>query len=137
MAAFLVRTESPPLAPVDYFSDDDRSSFQSSINRLAAAGITGGCGSGIFCPNGTVTRGQMAAFLRRALTTAPAPEDCTLFPASNVWNRRVDGLDVAANSATLITTIGASEDLHPDFGSYLGYGIPLNVVDASRPRDAR
>jgi hypothetical protein len=134
MAAFLVRAEGLPHAPVDYFSDDDRSSGQTNINRLAASGITGGCGSGVFCPNGTVTRGQMAAFLRRALTTEPTPEDCTLFPASNVWNRRVDDLGVAANSATLINTIGASEDLHPDFGSYLGYGIPLNVVDEATPR---
>ena len=38
-----------------------------AIEALAASGITGGCGSGNFCPNQNVTRGEMAAFLVRAL----------------------------------------------------------------------
>ena len=32
---------------------------------LAAAGVTGGCATGRFCPGAAVTRGQMAAFLHR------------------------------------------------------------------------
>jgi hypothetical protein len=36
------------------------------INQLAADGITGGCGSGNYCPELPVTRGQMAVFLLRA-----------------------------------------------------------------------
>jgi hypothetical protein len=63
----------------------------------------------------------------------PSVAGCPLFPASNVWNRRVDGLPVAANSATIIGTIGATAALHPDFGSYPGYGIPYNVVGAGVP----
>jgi hypothetical protein len=43
-------------------------SHEAAINRLATSGITNGCGPGSFCPSGVVTRGQMAAFLRRALT---------------------------------------------------------------------
>jgi hypothetical protein len=46
----------------------------------------------------------------------------------------VDTLPVAANSTTLIATIGAGTGLHPDFGSYLGYGIPYNVVGSGTPR---
>jgi hypothetical protein len=38
-----------------------------AIEALAASGITGGCGSGNFCPNQNLTRGEMAAFLARAL----------------------------------------------------------------------
>ncbi len=76
----------------------------------------------------------MAAFLHRALTRSGPLAACPLFPATNVWNRRVDGLPLAAGSATLISTIGATEDLHPDFGEYLGYGIPYNVVGTSTPR---
>ena len=34
---------------------------EASINRLAAAGITGGCGERRYCPQRRVTRGQMAA----------------------------------------------------------------------------
>ncbi len=36
------------------------------IKQLAAEGITGGCGTGLFCPEGSVTRTHMAIFLLRA-----------------------------------------------------------------------
>ena len=49
------------------FDDDDGSMHEADINRVAAAGITSGCGGGHYCPNTSVTREQMAAFLRRAL----------------------------------------------------------------------
>ena len=50
----------------DWFSDDNGSPFEDSINRIAAAGITMGCDTRRYCPNDTVTREQMAAFLVRA-----------------------------------------------------------------------
>ncbi len=37
------------------------------VEALAASGITAGCGGGNFCPNEPLTRGQMAAFLAKAL----------------------------------------------------------------------
>ena len=37
------------------------------IEALYASGITAGCGAGNFCPNASVTRGQMAVFLAKAL----------------------------------------------------------------------
>ena len=37
------------------------------IEALAASGITGGCGSGNYCPDNLMTRGQMAVFLAKAL----------------------------------------------------------------------
>ncbi|HEY6570849.1 MAG TPA: hypothetical protein VIZ22_11180 [Candidatus Limnocylindrales bacterium] len=57
--------------------------------------------------------------------------DCTVFPADNVWNAKVDALDVASNSSTMISTIGSGRSFHMDFGSYAGYGIPYQVVDGS------
>jgi parallel beta helix pectate lyase-like protein/S-layer family protein/polymorphic membrane protein len=36
------------------------------IKQLYADGITGGCGVGIYCPEGAVTRAQMAVFLLRS-----------------------------------------------------------------------
>jgi hypothetical protein len=36
------------------------------IKQLATEGITGGCGIGLYCPEGAVTRAQMAVFLLRA-----------------------------------------------------------------------
>ncbi len=70
MAAFLVRGLGLTDSLDDPFSDDDDSIFESSIERLAAAGITRGCNppaNDRFCPDDPVTRGQMAAFLVRAL----------------------------------------------------------------------
>jgi hypothetical protein len=67
MASFLVRALGLPGTSRDFFSDDERSIHEGAINRLAAAGITGGCAAGRFCPEVGVTRGEMAAFLRRGL----------------------------------------------------------------------
>jgi hypothetical protein len=71
MAAFLVRA----LGYTDngggnLFVDDDDSIFEADIDRLGTAGVTRGCNpptNDRFCPSGNVTRGQMAAFLHRAL----------------------------------------------------------------------
>lgn len=41
--------------------------FFPEIEALAASGITGGCSAGQYCPDAPLTRGQMAAFLARAL----------------------------------------------------------------------
>lgn len=49
------------------FWDDNGSPYESDIIKLAAAGITGGCGDGRFCPDAPLTRAQMAVFLARAL----------------------------------------------------------------------
>ena len=71
MAAFLVRA----LRYTDdgggnLFIDDDGSVFEGDIDRLGTAGVTKGCNpptNDRFCPDSAVTRGQMAAFLHRAL----------------------------------------------------------------------
>ncbi|MDJ0952276.1 MAG: S-layer homology domain-containing protein [Acidimicrobiia bacterium] len=71
MAAFLVRALSlSDDGGGDLFTDDDGSVFEPAIDKLATAGITQGCNppeDTMFCPNDHVTRGQMAAFLHRAL----------------------------------------------------------------------
>ena len=41
--------------------------FFQFIEALADSGITAGCGSGNFCPDAALTRGQMAVFLAKAL----------------------------------------------------------------------
>ena len=64
--------------------------------------------------------------------TLPGARACPIFPASNVWNRPVTDLPVAANSAAMIGAIGLDAPVHPDFGSFLGYGIPYNVVSAKK-----
>lgn len=66
MASFLARTLALPAATRDWFRDDNGTTHEADINRLAEAGVTGGCADGRFCPSQSVTREQMAAFLRRA-----------------------------------------------------------------------
>jgi S-layer homology domain len=78
------------------FTDDDTSVHEADIEAIAAAGITVGCNpptSDRFCPESTVTRGQMAAFLHRALPDLPAQDtpptfsddDDSIFRADIEW----------------------------------------------------
>ena len=60
-----------------------------------------------------------------------------LFPDDNPWNQVIAAAPVASNSSTLVSSIGASGRLHPDFGTiYEGayIGIPFVVVSASQPK---
>jgi hypothetical protein len=58
------------------------------------------------------------------------------FPADNLWNTDIAGAAVDANSAAIISYIGGSAAVHPDFGSgeYQGstIGIPYVVVDSTQ-----
>jgi hypothetical protein len=80
-----------------------------------------------------VAGGPATAAPRPAPFRATCP---TIFPATNVWNRRVDTLPVRSNSATLIASIGSTTGVHPDFGTYAGYGIPINVVTKTTTRSS-
>lgn len=71
MASFLKRALELPDAAADQFGDDNGSTHEAAVNALAAAGVTGGCGEGRFCPQEPVTRAQMASFLQRAFELAP------------------------------------------------------------------
>ena len=56
--------------------------YRSEVARLAASGITVGCGDGSnFCPGRDTTRAQMATFLARATGKIPTPERATPAPA--------------------------------------------------------
>ena len=50
----------------NYFDDIGTSSAFYDIAWLANEGITFGCGPGLYCPTGQVSRDQMASFLARA-----------------------------------------------------------------------
>jgi hypothetical protein len=66
--------------------------------------------------------------------TVPGARGCPIFPANNPWNERVDRLPVAADSNALVAAIGLDAPVHPDFGSFSGYGIPYTVVGHSTKR---
>jgi hypothetical protein len=80
-----------------------------------------------------VTGAAALAFGAARMSGSPLPgaPNCPIFPATNVWNKRVDTLPVASDSATMIAAIGLNSPVHPDFGSFAGYGIPVNTVPKS------
>lgn len=67
MASFLSRAMNLPAVSVDYFGDDNGNVHEANINKIAAVGVTKGCGVNTFCPAPAVTRGEMASFLARAV----------------------------------------------------------------------
>ena len=71
MAVFIEAALGNPANPcTGQFADvTGANPFCGFIERLAADGITGGCGNGNFCPDDPVTRAQMAVFL----VAAPEP----------------------------------------------------------------
>ncbi len=96
MAAFLVRALDLPSTADAPFSDA-AGVFEDSINRLAAAGITRGCNpptNTLFCPDSAVTRGQMAAFLVRALDL-PSTTDAPFSDAAGVFEDSINRLAAA------------------------------------------
>jgi IPT/TIG domain len=58
------------------------------------------------------------------------------FPADNLWNQNIASAPVDPNSAAIINFIGASDPVHPDFGSGefdgSSIGIPYIVVDSQQ-----
>jgi hypothetical protein len=61
------RQISPAPATATFSDVPTNNGFFQQIQALSASGVTVGCGGGKFCPDAAVTRGQMAAFLARAL----------------------------------------------------------------------
>jgi hypothetical protein len=68
-----VPTASAAATHLATFADIANSPFRHDIEWLVDAGITGGCGGGLFCPNAVVSRAQMASFLSRA-SGLPGPK---------------------------------------------------------------
>jgi hypothetical protein len=86
-------------------------------------------------PNQSMRRAlRLEALEERALMTLQGNQ---LFPSDNPWNEKITAAPVAANSNTLVASIGAALSLHPDFGTvYNGAlnGIPYNVVSGTQPK---
>ena len=97
MASFLARALDLGQASVEPFGDIGGSVHAGSINAIAAAGITKGCNppdSTKFCPNSSVTRGQMASFLVRAFDL-PAGEADFVDTANSVHADSIAALAAA------------------------------------------
>jgi hypothetical protein len=92
MATFLSRAASQPPTDTDFFDDDEASIHEQGINRLAQANIARGCTTESFCPNDPVTRGQMAAFVSRALDLPSGAIDAFTDDSGDVHEAAINAL---------------------------------------------
>ena len=85
MAVFLLKSHlgaayTPPACTGTVFTDVPCTGgpFDPWIEDLADRGITAGCGGGLYCPGGAVTRAQMAVFLLKTdLGSGYTPPACS------------------------------------------------------------
>ena len=75
MASFLARGFGTPVTGADFFVDDSTSGHEANINSVASVGITQECGGTNYCPQSSVTRGQVASFLARTLSLPTTATD--------------------------------------------------------------
>ena len=75
LASALANGLNLPATEDDFYPDDAGSPHEADINRLAAAGLTRGCGDGNYCPGQAVRRGLLASALAWALDLPPSEED--------------------------------------------------------------
>ncbi len=95
MAAFIRRALDLPSSGTDFFIDDDDSVFEGDINAIAEAGITKGCNpptSDRYCPDGNITREQMAAFLRRAFDYPAATIDYFVDDDTSIFEADINAI---------------------------------------------
>jgi len=103
------------LPPGGSFSDDNGSVHESAIEAIKAAGITSGCNppsNDRFCPDDPVTRGQMAAFLKRALGLQAGAGDQFIDDEDSVFESDIEAL--AASGVTLGCNPPANDRFCPD-----------------------
>ncbi|MPZ51449.1 MAG: hypothetical protein GEU79_01725, partial [Acidimicrobiia bacterium] len=94
-AAFLRRALDVPASDTDHFTDDDTSVFEEDINAIATEGITLGCNppdNTLFCPDDPFTRGQAAAFVRRALNVPATDTDHFVDDDSSVFQEDINAI---------------------------------------------
>ena len=79
------------LTPGGSFIDDDGDTFEPSIEAIFSEGITVGCSDRQqFCPDRDVNRGEMAAFLARALDLPAAQQDYFNDDDTSIFNSDIN-----------------------------------------------
>lgn len=132
MASFLARAFELDPSAIDWFSDDDGSTHEPNINKVAEAGITLGIDDDAYGPSELVTRAQMASFLARALDLPASVTD---------WFHDDDGSSHEANINAVAEagiTLGCDKEGHycPDalverdqMASFIGRALGLDPVE--------
>lgn len=101
-----------------------------AVTVVAALGVAGVAAA---VPT-TISTGATASVpAKRLRPPGPRIGDCSIFPASNAWNREIASAPLHPLSAQIIAHINSvgGKFVHPDVGST--FGIPFVVVPASEP----
>lgn len=100
------------LPPGGTFIDDDGNVHEGGIEAIAAEGITAGCNPPAntrYCPNQIVTRGQMAAFITRALNLPNTGEDSFADDSGHIFESAINAL------AAVGITLGCNPPANTNF----------------------
>lgn len=116
------------LASHSGFTDVSASNpFHDDIAWLAQTGITKGCSATQFCPNGSVTRGEMAAFMRRFAEQVGMGTDLA---AANLATAAYQDIE-AAVAAGYVSTLGPGEGSLGCFENPSQGGMGVHYLKAS------
>jgi len=139
VAAAPATASAASLPPGGTFFDDDGNIHEGAIEAIAALGITRGCGiSDLYCPRDAVTRGQMAAFLTRALRLPPSTDDVFTDDDGSIFEANIQALAAAG------ITKGCGADrycpegllLRDQMASFLARALGLAPIEVE-PRPTR
>ncbi len=127
------------------FVDDDGHFAEGAIEAIAAEGITQGCNPPVndrFCPRNPVTRGQMAAFLARALGLPSASRDFFDDDDSSVFENAINKLAAAGITQGCnppVNDLYCPDELltRGEMAAFLAraFGLATGVTDAFRDDD--
>jgi hypothetical protein len=124
----------PNLGPDGWFDDDNASVHQANINLIASLGITKGTGADTFSPNNPVTRGQMAAFLNRALDLPATSTDFFDDDDTSIFEGDINAIAaVGITKGTSATTYSPNDPVTRGQMAALlvrAFDIPASNVDA-------
>ena len=138
----LVAVLAAPASAAGAFWDDDGAVHEPNIEGLAARGVTLGCdppARSQYCPNDTVLRGQMAAFLARALALPAAEDDHFVDDDGSIFEDAINriaerGITTGCNPPDNDRYCPDEPVLRGQMAKFLsrGYGVPTSEDDAFR-----
>lgn len=124
----------PAAAQGNVFGDVPANGFAAAwIEQLAADNLTGGCGSGRFCPRKAVTRAELAVLLNRITgITAPAVAPPQTGSPQRSLHQSVPVIPAQGSENTAATTAG------PAVAQHLSYAdLPLALRQWLEEKNAR
>ncbi len=140
LALFATTVAAQPVTPTGTFQDDNGNVHEADIEAIAEAGVTVGCNppaSDLYCPTASVTRQQMASFIKRAITLAPSAVDAFTDDAGSIHENDINaiaaaGITFGCNPPTNDRFCPTSPVTRAQMASFLvrGFGVAPSAVDA-------